>query len=75
MHTAEALLLQPSYFEFEIAIEKSERYKSPGSAQILVELIRAGLILLGIRKNCQGSGRNLLLYLCIRRVIKLTSNY
>jgi hypothetical protein len=57
----------------EIAVAKLKRYKSPGSDQILAELIQAGgetyglrsvksLILFGIRKNCLISGRNLLLY-------------
>jgi hypothetical protein len=45
-----------------------ERYKSPGSDQILAELIQAGseilhsenhnLILFGIRKNCLTKGRS-----------------
>jgi len=50
-------------FEAEMAIEKLKRHKSPGSDQIPVELIKAGveqftlrsinlLILRGIRWNC-----------------------
>jgi hypothetical protein len=79
----EPLVPEPSSYEVEIAIEKFKRYKSPGIDQILAELIQAGgihsvlrstnlLIVFGTRKNCQSSGRNLLLYLFIRRVIKRT---
>jgi hypothetical protein len=51
--------------------EKLKRYKSPGSDQILAELIQAGCnsfhseipklnnSMFGIRKNCHSSGRNL----------------
>jgi hypothetical protein len=42
MHTAEALVPDPSPFEVEIAIEKLKRYKSPGSDQIPAELLQAG---------------------------------
>jgi hypothetical protein len=65
-----------------IVIEKLKRYKSPGIDEIPAELIQAGgalrseihklLIGFGIRKNYQNSGRNLLLYLFIRRAIKWT---
>jgi hypothetical protein len=40
--TAEELVPQPSSSEFEIAIEKLKRYKSPGTDQIPAELIQAG---------------------------------
>ena len=33
---------EPSTFEFELAIEKLKRHKSPGIDQIPVELIKAG---------------------------------
>jgi hypothetical protein len=33
---------EPSAFEVEMAIEKLKSYKSPGSDQILEELIKAG---------------------------------
>jgi hypothetical protein len=33
---------EPSAFEFELAIEKLKRHKSPGIDQIPPELIRAG---------------------------------
>jgi hypothetical protein len=42
IHTAEPLVPDPSYFEFEIAIAKLKFYKSPGSDQIPAELIQAG---------------------------------
>jgi hypothetical protein len=41
IHTAETLVPDPSPFEFQIAIAILERYKSPGSDQILAELIQA----------------------------------
>jgi hypothetical protein len=83
IHTAEPLVPEPSSSEVEIAIGKLKRYKSPGIDQIPAELIQAGgihyvlrstnlLIVFGIRKNCQSIGRNLLLCLFIRRVIKQT---
>jgi len=42
MDTAEPLLTEPSSFEVEIATEKLKTYKSPGTDQILAELIQAG---------------------------------
>jgi hypothetical protein len=42
IHTAEPLVPDPRPFELEIAIAKLKRYKSPGSDQILAELIQAG---------------------------------
>jgi hypothetical protein len=83
MHTTEPLVYQPNPSEVEIAIENLERYKLPTIYQIPVQLIQAGtkhhilsftnlLILFGIRKNCHGSGRNLLLYVFVKRVVKLT---
>ena len=40
-HTAGLLVPEPSAFEFEIAIEKLKRHKSPGNDQIPAELIKA----------------------------------
>jgi hypothetical protein len=40
MHTAEQLVSYPSLFKVEIIIVK--KWKSPGSDQILAELIQAG---------------------------------
>jgi hypothetical protein len=42
LHTAEQLVPGPSRLEVEIAIAKLKRFKSPGSDQILAELIQAG---------------------------------
>jgi hypothetical protein len=41
IHTAEPLVPDPSPFDVEIAIAKLKRYKSPGSNEILTELIQA----------------------------------
>jgi len=81
IHTAEPLVPEPSAYEFEMAIEKLKRYKSPGIDQIPAELIKAGveqfalrfsnlLILFGKRRNCLGNGRSRSLYLVKRRVKK-----
>ncbi|PNF19361.1 hypothetical protein B7P43_G06727 [Cryptotermes secundus] len=42
IHTAEPLVPDPSPFEFESAIARLKRYKSPGSDQIPAERIQAG---------------------------------
>jgi hypothetical protein len=42
IHTAEPLVSEPSLVEVEIAIGKLRSYKSPGTDQILTELIKAG---------------------------------
>jgi hypothetical protein len=42
MHTAEPLVPELSPFVVEIAIAELKRYKSPGTDQILAELIQAG---------------------------------
>jgi hypothetical protein len=42
VHTAEPLVPGPSPLEVEIAIAKLKKYKSPGTDQILAELIQAG---------------------------------
>jgi hypothetical protein len=39
IHTAEPLVHDPSTFENEITITNLKRYKSPGSDEILAELI------------------------------------
>jgi hypothetical protein len=82
MHTADPLVPEPSLIELEIAIGKLKSYKSPGTHQILTELIKAGVkryvlrytnlfVLYGIRRKCHSSGRNLLLYQFIKRVLQL----
>jgi hypothetical protein len=42
VHTAEPLVPEPSLVKLEIAIAKLKSYKSPGTDQILAELIKAG---------------------------------
>jgi hypothetical protein len=42
IHTAEPLVPEPSDSEFEVAIEKLKRHKSPGIVQIPAELIKVG---------------------------------
>jgi hypothetical protein len=42
IHTAELLVPEPCLIEVEIAIGKLKSYKSPGTGQIPVELIKAG---------------------------------
>jgi hypothetical protein len=41
IHAAEPLVLEPSAFESELAIEKLKSHKSPGIDQITEELIKA----------------------------------
>jgi hypothetical protein len=41
IHTAEPLVSGSSHVEFEIAITKLKKYKSPGSGQTPAELIQA----------------------------------
>ena len=48
-HTAEPLALEPSAFEFDMAIEKLKRHRSPGIDQILSVLIKAGSSQFGLR--------------------------
>jgi hypothetical protein len=42
IHTAEPLVPEPSLVEVKIAIGKLKSYKSPGTDNILAELIKAG---------------------------------
>jgi hypothetical protein len=42
IHSAELLVAAPSHLEVEIAVAKLKMYKSPGSDQILAEVIHAG---------------------------------
>jgi hypothetical protein len=42
IHLAEPLVLEPILVEVEIGIGKLKSYKSPGTDQILAELIKAG---------------------------------
>jgi len=41
IHTAEPLVPEPSASDVEMAVEKLKRHKSPGTDQILTELIKA----------------------------------
>jgi hypothetical protein len=64
---------EPRPFYVETAIAKSKKHKSPGSDQILAELIKMtgkyvlrsinSLILFGIRTNCLSSGRSPMVYM------------
>jgi len=67
------LMPEQSALEVEMAIEKSDRHKSPGTGQIPGELVKAACtifalrstnlpILFGIRRNCLRSGRSQSLY-------------
>jgi hypothetical protein len=82
IHTAEPLVPEPSLVEVEIAIGKLKSYKSQVLIIFRLNLSKQGLkyyitrytdlfVLYGIRRNCHSSGRNLLLYQFIRRVITL----
>jgi hypothetical protein len=82
IHTAEPLVPEPSLIKVEIATGMLKSYKSPGTDQIPAKLIKAGVkhyvlrytdlfILHVIWRNCSSSGRNLLLYQFIKRVITL----
>jgi len=42
VHTVEPLVPEPSSLEYEMAIEKLKRHKTPGIDQIPAELIKAG---------------------------------
>jgi hypothetical protein len=82
IHTAGPLVPETSLLEAENAIGKFESYKSPDIDQIPTELITAGgetlqseihrfIVVHRIRRNCQSSGGNLLLYQFIKRVVRL----
>jgi hypothetical protein len=82
-HTAEPLVPDPRRLEVEIAIAKLKKHKSPGSDEILAELIQAGgeTLLYVIHKLINSvwnkkelliSGRSLLLYQFAKKVIKVT---
>jgi hypothetical protein len=81
--TDKPLIPNNSLSEFEIAVAKLKRYKSPRSVQIRAELNQSGsetlraevhklINSIWIRKSCLISGRSLLFYQFTRRVIKLT---
>jgi hypothetical protein len=74
IHTAEALVPEPSLVRVEIATGRLKSYKSLGADQIPAEFIKATnlFVLYEIRRNCHSSGRNLLVYQFIKRVIRWT---
>jgi hypothetical protein len=68
IHKGEPLVPEPSAFKVEIAVEKLNRHKSPGSDQIPPELIKAGsrticsefhelINSVWLKRNCLSSGR------------------
>jgi hypothetical protein len=74
---AEPLVPGPSRLEFEIAIAKLKKYKSPGSDQILAELMQAGgeILVSAIHRliNCVWNKKKLPGQCKLtKRVIKLT---
>jgi hypothetical protein len=82
IQTAEPLVPESSLVKVEIAVGKLKSYKSLGTDQILAKLIKAGVksyvlrytnlfVIYGIRRSCHSSGRNLLLYQFIKRLIRL----
>jgi hypothetical protein len=82
MHTTEPLIPESSHFEVETAIKELKRKKLPRTDQILAKQIQVGgnilcseihkLTFFIWNKNCHSSGRNQLLYLFIKRAIKVT---
>jgi hypothetical protein len=85
IHTAEPLISEPILVEVGITIRKLTSYKTPSTDQIVAEFIKVGgkhsilrstdlFVLYVIRRNCQSSGRNLLLLKFIKRVVRLIVN-
>jgi hypothetical protein len=68
VHISEPLVPSPNPLEVELATAKLKKNKSPGSDQILVEVIQVGG-----EHNCLISGRSLLSYQFTKRMIKLTA--
>jgi hypothetical protein len=73
IHTAEQLIPELSLVEVKIAVGKLKRYKSPGTDQMLAELIKEGggtlysethklICCIWNTRNFHSNGRNLLLY-------------
>jgi hypothetical protein len=82
MHTNEAFVPEPSSLEVKIDIERMKGYtrKSPGKVigtggDILLSGIHNLILPFGVRNNCHRSGKKLLLYLCVKRVITDCRNY
>jgi hypothetical protein len=72
IHTGEPLVPEPRSFKVEITIEKLKRYKSLHTGKIPTDPIHILINSVWNKENCHSSGRNLLLYLFIKRVMKLT---
>jgi hypothetical protein len=45
MHVSEPFIPEPSFFEFEVAVEKLNGYKSASTDQIQLELVRPGEVI------------------------------
>jgi hypothetical protein len=86
MHITEPSVPKTIFDKVKIDTEELKRCKSPGTNQIPAEMMQAGcntfcskiqkfLILFEIRKDHLICVKNLLLYLFIKREIKLTINY
>jgi hypothetical protein len=80
IHTAEALVPDPSPFEVGIDIQKLKKYKLPGTDQTRAELIQAGgeTLMFEIHKLIHSiwikdQWKSPLLYQFTRKVIKLTA--
>jgi hypothetical protein len=82
IHTAEPLVPEPSLVEVEIAIWKLKRYKSWVLIRFWLDWSKQEgkyyvlrytnlFILYGIRRNSHSSGRTLLLYQFMNRVVRL----
>jgi hypothetical protein len=83
VHTAEPLVPEPGSLDVDITIEKLKRInhqilnkfrQNCSNQEVIYHVLKSTdlLILFGIRKNCHSSGRNLLLFLYIKRGMKLT---
>jgi hypothetical protein len=77
IHTAWPLVHEPSSFKVEIAIKKQVLFKllqNRTKQEVVIHFVLryTNLIVFGIRKNWHSGGRNLLLCLFIKSVIKLT---
>ena len=46
IHTAKPLMPEQSAYEVELVVEKVKSHKSPGTGQIVAELIKAGAIVI-----------------------------
>jgi hypothetical protein len=81
IHIAELLVPEPCAVECEMAVEKLKIHKSPGIDQIPAELIKAGgktiryeihklIISIWNYEEMPEEWKELIIYLCVRRVVK-----